>query len=346
MKEIIIFCQAAGDIQQVLSIYDKYNEKTSISIFCINVKSTHIFLSSISLNVKRLIFIPYSRNFALNNPKLVIEERKRLVSLYKHYFINIENSNIYLFSLFYDWVTFSFIARLYNNNDIYLIDNYGYLPMYIPIPTKRLSIKLKLSLFIYKVITGSNLQLIENGNDYIIALPPNKYKVRNHPVNKDLFYLMNKYQLNLNIAKDSILFFDIGNVLDRKNIYRDYQLKVLELINIVKKNNMELYIKPHPRNGISSFLNGMSNIIPTHIPAEYLPIQKFSLILGLNTVTIANLAKYYDNVFSIIDYFDCMYSDIKKKMKLHLLEQSENKVIFIKHPKQLIKHYRINKSTC
>ena len=84
MKNIIIFIQAPADIQYALTIYEENKETAEISIFCINVEGMYKFLESLDLNVKQLVFIPYTKNFNIKNVFLFLLPGKKLCHILQY----------------------------------------------------------------------------------------------------------------------------------------------------------------------------------------------------------------------------------------------------------------------
>ncbi|GAB4294801.1 MAG: hypothetical protein Kow0068_19620 [Marinilabiliales bacterium] len=338
-KQIIIFCQSPADVQYALMIYDNNVHNATISIFCINVEKNYKFLKSLKLNLNQLIYISYSKNFSIKKPFSIYKEKKRLKEIYIKYFKNLENNDVYFFSHIYDWVMYSILSKIYNKNNLYLIDSYGYTEK---THLLKNSIKEIIILLIYKYITGAFLKFyVISSNNKMIGISLNSMKVTKTTIPLNLITVWNKYQYNIKIENNSILFFESSS--DNESIV-NYKEKIIEFLNELKNNNIHIYIKPHPRIGYSKFLKEFTSIIPDYIPGEFLPVHKFKGIIGISTVAIAKLSRHYNNVFSLINFFDYKENNKKQYYQEYLLEQSDYKIKIIDKKETLI-NFIINNST-
>ena len=75
MKEIVIFCQAAADVQYALSIYNTYRDTGTFRFFAVNVEGIYTFLTGLKLKNVHVNFIPYP-NLNIKNPKSIIQAKK------------------------------------------------------------------------------------------------------------------------------------------------------------------------------------------------------------------------------------------------------------------------------
>ena len=117
-KNITIFCQASVDITHTLALYERFKHVANISIFCMNTPSIYEYILSLNLNLKSLNFIPYDIDFSIKNPISIILARKKLKNIYKNLFVDYYNIDIYFFSIWFDWITFSLLNKLSKNNNI------------------------------------------------------------------------------------------------------------------------------------------------------------------------------------------------------------------------------------
>ena len=157
-QKIIIFCQAPADIPYLLTLYEIHKSESSISIFVINVEGMFRFLSDLQLDLEQLVFIPY-RLISLKRIDLLPAERKRIKSLWKKYFANIQTGNVYFFSRFEDWLTAAFIHRFAKKNEIKIayVDHYDYSAQLFPVQSVA-SFKIKIYLLILKYLTKVNFK--------------------------------------------------------------------------------------------------------------------------------------------------------------------------------------------
>ncbi|MGB4774077.1 MAG: hypothetical protein WBP45_02800, partial [Daejeonella sp.] len=122
-KPIILFCQAPSDLPLILTVYEKFNRITNLSIYVVNVENNYKFIKGLNLDLKSLLFIPY-KNPTLKDFRTIIAERKRIKALNDRYFNHVTNHDVYFFSRYEDWITSAFIKTLSLQNKIFYINTY------------------------------------------------------------------------------------------------------------------------------------------------------------------------------------------------------------------------------
>lgn len=333
MEQIIIFCSAPSDIQYALSIYEE-NTHEDISMFCLNVEGIYKFLYSLNLSLKELTFIPYPVAFSTRKPIYIFNERRRLKRLYNKYFAQVKGSDVYFFSHFYDWMTFAFISRLVKYNEVYFIDHYdtdGSQGGYI---AKNISLKKKAWLFLMKYITDIRFQwFLTSDKTYKLRFPFERYGIKRlvaPVIPKEIF---EKYSYNQKYKENAVLLFDSNeqDLLHYREIMKD-------IVQRLKEKGFNIVIKPHPRLGYMKMLEQLTDeMIPSHIPGEFINVHSFSAILGTFTVAIAKLAKNgVRQCYSILEIFE-HEDDRKREMFRHYLSlQSEDKLNFVYSIEELL----------
>ena len=325
MKEIIIFCQAPADIQYALSVYNKHINCSVISIFCINVEGIYKFISSLNLNLKKLIFIPYTKAISKREPLHIIKERSRLNELFRKYFVNITKQELYFFSHCYDWFLYGLLAKLYKNNKIYLIDHNGFTSA--EFAKVNNTSKLVINLLIYRFITGIYFNVYSVGGSPIFSLPIEKYNVEKLNIPQDISEIWLKYKYNIPIKEKAILLFENG--IAEHVLIANYEQTITSIIRMFNQMNIKVFIKPHPRVGFTKNLRNYAVILPSYIPGEFLSIESFIGVFGISSTALGKLAKIYTKIYSTIDLFSYTKENDKIYYKNFLNEQSNNNVIFL-----------------
>ena len=332
MKEIIIFCQAPADAQYALSIYNKHKNCSVISIFCINVEGIYKFISSLNLNLRELIFIPYTKSISKRDPLHILNERRRLNELFRKHFINITKHELYFFSHWYDWVLYGLLAKLYKNNKIYLIDHCGFTSN--KFSKANNTIKLVINLLIYKFITGVYFNVYSlDGGFPILSLPIFKYNVEKLNIPQDINKIWIKYKFNIPINQKSILLFESA---DDHDYISNYEQTITSIIHIFHQMNIKVFIKPHPRVGFTKNLRNYAEILPSYIPGEFLPIEKFIGVFGISSTALGILSNTYTKIYSIIDLFSYIKESDKIYFKIFLNEQSNNNITFLSQIEEIV----------
>jgi len=341
MKEYIVFCQAPSDIQYALSIYDKHKEHAKISFFCINVKGTHKYLSMLDLHIRKLTYISYPSEFSTNNPIHIYNERRRLSLLYRKYFYNTKQNDIYFFSHFYDWITFYFIIRLIKRNRIYFIDHYDSDGSKGGKIVNNINFKKKIKQYILKYITDINFEwFITKQNTIKLRFPFDRFgieQIQNPLVPKRVY---TEYSYNPRNFDYPILLFD-SNYQDSLNYYDIIKHIIIRL----KENGYHIILKPHPRLGYMKRLEKLTDdIIPSYIPGEFINIQPFTAIIGHSTVALAKIAKMdFHNCYSILEIIEKKDTVNKRMYRDYLTLQSGGKLIFVRGVDELVNSIIQNK---
>lgn len=330
MKNIIIFCQAPADIQYALSIYDKHKENAEISIFCVNVEGMYKFFSGLNLRLQKLVFIPYKQNFSLKNPIHILYEKIRLKKFYKIYFEDLEGNDIYFFSHFHDWITFSLVSKLSRYNTVKFIEHYddcyaNYLPLQV-----KINLKERIYLFVLKFISNTKIRWLKTN---IIRIPEFLYEEydiekKEAPNIGEMLYERYSFKFK-NLKNEPILLFESDHT--NTNSIINYENKIMSIVNTLREKGFTIYLKPHPRLGYSKHLKKyISGILPIYVPGEMINIKSFIGILGVETGVIANFAnRMPGSIYSLINLFDFRDEQEKEMFKNFLVEQSNGNIKFI-----------------
>ncbi|MDP4267477.1 MAG: hypothetical protein Q8880_08595 [Bacteroidota bacterium] len=335
MNEIIIFCQAPVDVAYCLYIYDKYIDKSRISIYVINVKGIYEFLESLNLNLKNLVFIPYNKYISIRNPFIIRKEKKRISELYNIYFYDCKNAEVYFFYRVFDWITNNFVAKLSLSNKVNFvgIDN----PQDLPFTVVKNNIAKLFELWVIKYITGIKFRFIKNKFGIMLDFDyVDKFDIKRISLPEINLEIYNKYCYKAdNIIKPALLFFE-QNQKDY-DFYANYEKELNIIMDILQKENVNIYIKPHPRQMYSSFIKDrVKGIIPAFVPGEFLNFDDFNLIIGIETVAIANCNRFAeDKTYSLLELFSFKDPEQKSYIKSHLNSLSNNKLKYISSYQEL-----------
>ncbi len=329
--KITIFCQAPADVIHVLNLYEKYKNNALISIFCINVRSIYDYISSLNLNVRALVFIPYSFNISVKHPFGVIRIRKKLKLLNNKYFRKKENETIYFFSIWYDWITFYFLNGLVVNNSVIYYQYHSSVPEG---GRKHYNFKEYYILLLYFLATGIKFQFSEEELLRLLFFYK-KYNIIKQKAEKVNLELLEPYLFRVrNVSEKSILLFESS--LTDTNYINNYDNIILNILNDLKKCGYSIYIKGHPRLGISKCIDTADySILPQEIPAELIDANGFNYVMGIISVSIAFLSKYYSGVYSLINLFEFYDDSIKSHFIAYLNYNSNYKIKFIKEITEL-----------
>jgi hypothetical protein len=328
MQELILFCQASADVQYVLAIYNKYCSNYKISIFVVSIEGIYKFLCSLNLKTNNLVFIPYLKNFSYKNPFKIIKERQRIKNVYPKYFKHTENSVIYFFSHFFDWTTFSILAKLSKNNTINFVDHYD---------TKaiqgsrnyNINIKEYFQIMILKYITKIKFKILKVNRRKFLEFPYYKYGIKKVDPPKVSKQLYEKFSFKINnVDNRSILLFVSDH--SKMNIIKNFNESIEKIVQLIKEKGFNIFLKPHPSYLYPKFLEKYAKVLPDYIPAEFLDVHDFSAIVGIESTAMVNFAKTNKiQVYSLLDLFSFTNEEDKDRIKNYLNSLSDNKIYFV-----------------
>lgn len=335
-SKLIIFCQAPADLPYTLDLYEKYKESHSIYLFVINVKGMYRFLSYLNLKIEKLAFIPYS----LTNLKKIqqfVSEKNRINNLWKEHFSEINYAEVYFFSRFEDWLTSAFIKRLSQNNTIIInyINHYDNSSSLFQ-KKEKVTFKLKIYLFMLKVLTGVNFKAIIKQK--LPEFPVEEYIIKELQIDINPDILI-KYQYKFDFCeneKPNLLFFisPCENTIFNSTYYND---KLIAIILLFRDTGFNVIIKGHPRLGTPKLISEIIDFeIPDYVPGEFLSIKTINLCIGLSTTTIC----YYSKntalpTYSIIKLFPYSNKELFDVAIEYLDQQSKGKMKFCNDFKEL-----------
>ncbi len=306
----IVFCQASMQTQYVLSVYAKKRQTHRIRIYIIGVTSLHRILRRCCPDSERVISIPYPKLSTSTRNPLHIFRTKQLVSdLIRTHFEGINDAEVYYWENYFDWFTFSFLSGLSNSNKLLCcqLDKSTFTPL-----TSK-SIMERLTLFVYKYLTGCPVTLVRTKRmSYSIPhFPAERYGVKNCEVTVSP-ETMSMFQESVSApSKKSILLFEVPS--PRHGC--EYEGKMRSVIEALLEHGYTVFVKGHPRLGYSAFLDEYSlQYLESSLPAELLSLKGFCGVLGVATTCLATIKTANPNlpVISLLDMFS-LESQVEKE---------------------------------
>lgn len=332
-SEILIFCQAPADLQYVLSICVNPTKK-KISIFVINVISLYNFLQTLNLNVNKIVFIPYTK-LNVKNPISILKNKLRIFYLINTYFKKYKNINVYFFSRFEDWLTFSFIYFFeINSATIFYVDHYD---SSISNSNPKVD-KIKFSRFflgcIFKFITNADL-LMDREFRYP-EFPISKYNIiKINPVLDKSIFDKYSYNISINIHKKNMIFF-LSPPDELLFDFKNYDSIISSVLNSLLKNNYKIFIKGHPRVGLPTFISSENiskydiDILPSYIPGEFINVENLDLCIGIDSTILSIIAeRKLIKTFCLINLFTPVNLNFFNSIRDYLQFISQNELIFL-----------------
>ena len=297
MKEIIIFCQQPSDIPLVLSVYESnIGKNNNINIYCTNVKNNYRFFQSLNLDINALHFIPYKIHPAIRNPISFFKLWLYLKYLYKKYFKEIKNTEVYFFAKGDDWVLYYILNKLIKQNC-----NIKYYPCHKLTFTKApFNIKGYLKLFLFRIIISRKLKYLTYRHENCFFYDDNRINTINIKVNDNIF---SKYKYSFKVGFKTILFIDAD--LSNFKYINNYNKRIVEILKMLQNKGFKIHRKAHQRLGATSGIeNYITYTIPDYILGEFVDVTQYEYVIGVFSNTLSNLAIHNDGVIALAELFD------------------------------------------
>jgi uncharacterized protein YbaR (Trm112 family) len=142
----------------------------------------------------------------------------------------------------------------------------------------------------------------------------------------ELIQIQNKYAYNIHEGIPFILLLSSEEDNGIANVYSSAKEIYLYIVNHCKLE--ELCIKAHPRIGAASFLLPFKiKEMPNYIPIEYLNLSNCKMVVGINSIALANIASRGVKVVSIMNLISFYSQEIKSSYIKYLEVNSYNSSI-------------------
>nr|WP_295903185.1 hypothetical protein [uncultured Bdellovibrio sp.] len=324
-SKVIIFCQAPADISYTLLLYEKHRKVgDSVHIIVVNVLANFKFLQSLSLKCD-LSFIEL---LSLKNPIQLMLMRGRLRSYIKKLAPG-KADKVYFFSILHDYVTTFLVKKFQDTSSVIFVDHYSH-----NIEEYEASLLESVQLSMVNFILGTDLKFARcQGQRFYYSTAEYERSIARGIGAEELkkFYYVPKS----NGSKAKILLFE--SKVSEGSYFLNYEMEIKAVLFELKKT-FDIYVKGHPRLGISDMIlkDQSIKIIPSYVPGEFVSLEEFCFVLGIDTTVVAHLAIDHKNVFSILPMFS-IKRDVEAPLIKYLNHKSDGKIVFLKDLTSLTK---------
>lgn len=323
---------ASADLKYVLLLSRKYNDQIN-HIYIINNEKLFEFSKTIeSDNIK--FFQISIVNYLPLTPIAALLQRKEIRSTIRRYFSNFFGGRVVVYNLYYNYFLTPILTYLQQrDNEVVLCDHYAgdafadFLPMKNTLKESYLKLVLKFfspnfSFNFYSSKNSLAQRVIKFSNDKISKIKNDKYLEDESRIDKF------KYSANVN-SKPAVLFLDHGKVTS-DSIIKDFAENMRNVLDLLKKH-FSVYVKPHPRLGKGKYIDDDKfYLLPDYIPAEFIKLDSFDLIVSGFSVSLAKMASSTTiRCVSVINLFSWCSDDTRNYYLKFLRAQSKNKIIFV-----------------
>lgn len=333
MKQVLIFCESYVIVENVLYLL-KENKGNNIYIVISGNDDLYCFFKDIRKKYNFFKIIKLHQNDLLLNWN-VVKAKKKLNNIFKKYFKDFRNSDIYFSSRFFAESSYYFLNRLKNYNKLIFFHPKNYLE-YEPRDISIFNIKQKIKTIVIKLIYGNQISIYKFPGR-IIPYIKDKFidnvdeeidiEKRRELVNARLLY---KYFDVWDLGGFKVVFFDTPFQRDgiKKSkvllsFSKDFFLMLSKYFN---KN--EIGVKFHPgEESIFCDSEELYTIIPSYIMGEFILDSNPNLIIISFWTTLLNSQLPFKSV-SILKLANFLPQDLKDIKAKYILDRSERKIYF------------------
>lgn len=331
MKKVVLFCQAPGEMNNLLSSYEEMlSENVSIVIICLKLKSLKLFLDELNLQAEIVFFneVPISLKKPL---KWFYKNRIVKRNLSK---ISLSDAHIVFFSKF-DLQLACYLHAFKNSESLtYKKGRDG-----IAISresNKNIKLIYRLKALLLSLYTKSKIEIIKREHRLCEVIKINKYpmKIQDFRI-QDFIY--EKYSIKYPVKSDkSVLFFSEPFQFSFQT-KEEYDHLNIELVKYLKKMKYTIFAKGHPRKGLHPEVKLIvHNLIPDYIPSEFISLKEFKFAVNFFSVALCS-ASFKIPAYSLIGMYNIRDFDTYNYWKQYIDETSEDRVKIISSFNQLPK---------
>lgn len=322
--QVVIFCQAAGDIKYSLSLYEKHKADCDVIVYLPPNQPCSHFVKSLLGDAA--VILPPPPVFSLKRVWRVSQIKRVCRNVYNTHFRRTEGARVYFFSKEFDWYSVSFISRLAKQGcRVILCEHYSHNPR----PVLSFGIKDWIILKLHCVMSGVAFvycRLGEHKNRYQRVLQWNMVgvdaEVSNATCDVGIF---EKYSYPVPNAEQKVLWIDAPDIGDVLN----YEVVTRNILSELFAAGISVIVKPHPRLAVHSLYGDYElDIISEQIPGEFLPITAFRGILGSYSSLLGSAGRQVP-AMSLLNLYEWRDPGAKIYAEVLVDKASDGRVIYV-----------------
>lgn len=335
-SKIVVLVQAPADIPYALDIIQRH-KSSDIHVYAINVENIYKLLKKVLETKIHLEFIPYPF-VGYNSVNKIRRTKKEFYQLWKSRFEtnDYNGAGVFFFSRFEDSFTCFLIEQFNRRKNVCI----NYINHYDP---KGLKIRLKdtFRCLIFNpvlyYITGASFKITYWGK--YPELNVNNYHIKEQVA--DIAHLdLTPYLFS--VGKQPAVLYLVNPKYDGCCYdFDDYVQKIKSISDGLRSKGVTIYIKGHPRMGLPKELDGVyDERIEDFVISELIDYSKFRLVVGCESTAIAHAALQKTNgVVSILDMLKPANKENFERVRSHICNQSENKVLLVNNIEEILDVY-------
>lgn len=328
-RKAIIICQAGHEVTNVLSLYEKINNKYNDIIIVSNrTDSYKKFFELFNLNARYDVWT--SNHFSSGKP----QKWKSLLKEFKNEVDRLHTDNA---DVFYTCVCdlnlvirlryFSQKARFFYHpgKELALIDRIG-------LQEKRILKRFRAYIikFVSEIVCGRKLLFKNHGAGFTLAFSPEEYGHSYFGKLENDKEIERKYKFVPQCKGDNLVIFFTEPYRNKFHTQGDYDRMNKDIVRLLQDKGYKVLMKGHPRIGEYMPIASMvDESIPAYVPSEFIDYTIFKFAIGFVSTSLCN-ASVYIPTFSVLDM--CNITDTKMANDWHeyLDKNSSGKVSYLK----------------
>ena len=331
-KECIIFVTTFGSIaQRVLPLIEELKDKGKITIVVSTEQLEKFFKENTTFKVIRTR-VPSDLIEGESKIKIfpnVIRSKYE----YKELFRDMKNYEIYFSNTACSIVTYSYIKKLSMNNRVFFFGEQS------EEKSMEFPIKKGFTSFIMKLIAKCFLDtetIIQTRAGVPFYNLDDKFfenitKIKAPPEDKKITAI---YTKKLDILKGKKILIAVTDSITCGFIEKEeFMDKIDRLMDILEDMAPGEYaIKPHPRlDRLYGKMSKTTSVIPSYIPLQFILEHDWKRVIGFDSGSLIPASNNTNaEVISLMDATKYKDENLKKKMRNHLVNKSQNKIKFVK----------------
>ena len=338
-NNIVFFCQAGADIIHILKEIDILNEKDfypKIQVVCLSSFLYHCFLN---IKTSDNVEIAYCRRVhpPMRFPWKKIKWKKITKNILSDYSCSGNISRVYFTSVNDDPIGLYYVCHISKGHELFYLNHYD--DKQAISPTKHISIKEIIRLFLYRYFTGLDFSWYRMGGRWnVLHYHVERTRVKElHPVLDKATCKKYSYKVYNNTTKAALVFSQPNR--ERELIRdEDYNNLFYKLVEELKKAGYYVVLKGHPVLGICPInVDQADEIIPQTMPSELVDLDAFDSCYGFLTIALSSSAKLGIPSYTILSLMSNKNSLNYQDCVNYVIESSEGKVIFLNSWQDLYK---------
>lgn len=323
MKKVFLFCQAPGEVNNLLSSYEVMLKRGYfITIVCLKLKTLKLFLDELNLEAKIVLFS--EAPISLKSPILWFK-KNRIVkeNLNK---IDFSNSDI-IFNSKFDLQLACYMHAFKEAKSLTYKRSRDSIALSREFKS-NISFFQKLKAFCLSIYTNSRVAMIRRENRLCEVIDIEKYKLKiiDFEIDQNLY---DRYSIQLTQDVNNAVIFFAEPFQDSFQTKEEYDFLNVEVVKHLKKLNYTVFVKGHPRKGIHPQAREMANnIVPNYIPSEFIDLSCFKFAVNFFSVALCS-ASFKIPAYSLIGMYEIRDFDTYNYWKQYINETSNSQVIII-----------------